>query len=123
MARILLVEDNPRNVALAMRFLTDYEVLVAVNGDEGVTKARETKPDLILMDMTLPVKDGYQATRELKDDGETKAIPVIAFTARAMPHEEKAAWDAGCDDFESRPVEWDRLLEKIKMLLDEKAPS
>jgi CheY-like chemotaxis protein len=94
-----------------------YEVLIAVDGAEGVNLARQQAPDLILMDMSLPVLDGWSATRELKGDDATRAIPIIALTAHAMAGDREKAIDAGCDDYDSKPVEFTRLLEKIEAFL------
>ncbi|MCL4785869.1 MAG: response regulator [Verrucomicrobia bacterium] len=119
MARILLVEDNEMNRDMLSRRLErkGYAVTCAVNGQEGVAKARTELPDLILMDMSLPVLDGWQATLQLKTDAATRAIPVIALTAHAMAEDEKKAREAGCDDYDTKPVELERLLGKIEKLL------
>jgi CheY-like chemotaxis protein len=120
MAKILLVEDNEMNRDMLSRRLErkGYSVTIAVDGQEGVTKARAEKPDLILMDMSLPVIDGWEATRQLKGDAATKGIPVIALTAHAMASDEQRAREAGCDDFDTKPVELPRLLEKIQAQLN-----
>jgi two-component system, cell cycle response regulator DivK len=97
-----------------------YEVLVAVDGGEGVVMARSEAPDLILMDMSLPVVDGWEATRQLKASPETKAIPIIALTAHAMSGDREKAMEAGCDDYDTKPVELPRLLGKIEALLGER---
>ena len=125
MARILLVEDNEMNRDMLSRRLErkGHTVTCAVDGQEGVAKAQSEKPDLILMDMSLPVLDGWEATRRLKADAATKAIPVIALTAHAMASDEQKAKEAGCDDFDTKPVELPRLLEKIEALLAPRAPS
>ncbi len=117
--RILLVEDNEMNRDMLSRRLTrnGYEIIIAVNGQEGVDMAMAQKPDLILMDMSLPVMDGWEATRQVKADPATRAIPVIALTAHAMMQDREKAMAAGCDDFDTKPVELPRLLEKIKTLL------
>ncbi len=119
MARILLVEDNEMNRDMLSRRLErkGYAVTCAVDGQEGVAKARSERPDLILMDMSLPVLDGWQATLQLKTDAATRAIPVIALTAHAMAEDEKKAREAGCDDYDTKPVELERLLGKIEKLL------
>ncbi len=125
MPRILLVEDNEMNRDMLSRRLArkKYEVLVAVDGGEGVVMARSEAPDLILMDMSLPVVDGWEATRQLKASPETKAIPIIALTAHAMSGDREKAMEAGCDDYDTKPVELPRLLGKIEALLGErKAP-
>ena len=119
MAKILLVEDNEMNRDMLSRRLArkGHEVLIAVDGQEGVTMARATTPDIILMDMSLPVMDGWEATRQLKAAPETQAIPVIALTAHAMAGDREQAIQAGADDYDTKPVELPRLLEKIDALL------
>jgi two-component system, cell cycle response regulator DivK len=122
MPRILLVEDNEMNRDMLSRRLArkEYEVLVAVDGKEGVVMAGSVAPDLILMDMSLPVMDGWEATRQLKASPETKAIPIIALTAHAMSGDREKAMEAGCDDYDTKPIELPRLLEKMEALLGEK---
>jgi two-component system cell cycle response regulator DivK len=122
MPRILLVEDNEMNRDMLSRRLIrkKYEVLVAVDGGEGVAMARSEAPDLILMDMSLPVIDGWEATRQLKANPETKAIPIIALTAHAMSGDREKAMEAGCDDYDTKPVELPGLLTKIEALLEKK---
>ena len=117
--KILLVEDNEMNRDMLSRRLLrrGYEVLLAVDGGEGIAMARAESPDLILMDMSLPVLDGWEATRRIKADRATSGIPVIALTAHAMAGDEEKARTAGCDDFDTKPVELARLLEKIETLL------
>lgn len=119
MSRILLVEDNEMNRDMLSRRLQrrGYEVLLAVDGAEGVNVARQQTPDLILMDMSLPVLDGWTATRQLKADSATQSIPIIALTAHAMAGDREKAIEAGCDDYDSKPVEFTRLLEKIEGFL------
>ncbi len=119
MAKILLVEDNEMNRDMLGRRLQrrGHEVLIAVDGAEGVAKAQSDAPDLILMDMSLPVMDGWDATRTLKSEPATKSIPVIALTAHAMSGDRDKAIEAGCDDYDTKPVEFDRLLGKIEALL------
>jgi len=119
MAVILLVEDNEVNRDMLSRRLTKrgFTLVMAVDGAEGVRKAREDSPDLILMDMSLPVINGWDATRELKADAATQAIPIIALTAHAMAGDREKAMDAGCDEYETKPVELPKLLEKIEKLL------
>jgi len=95
-----------------------YAVMCAVDGQEGLAKARTEKPDLILMDMSLPVLSGWEVTQQLKADAATRGIPVIALTAHAMAEDEEKARTAGCDDYDTKPVELDRLLGKIRKLLD-----
>ena len=119
MPKILLVEDNEMNRDMLSRRLTrnGFEVVIAVNGQEGVDLAASSMPDLILMDMSLPILDGWEATRQVKANPATKAIPVIALTAHAMVQDKEKALAAGCDEFDTKPVELPRLLEKIKALL------
>jgi len=119
MPKILLVEDNEMNRDMLSRRLTKrgYEVVMAVDGEEGVSRARSDAPDLILMDMSLPVLDGWQATRKIKSDPATREIPIVALTAHAMAGDEEKARGAGCDDFDTKPVELPRLLGKIEALL------
>jgi CheY-like chemotaxis protein len=118
MAKILLVEDNEMNRDMLARRLQrrGYEMLVAVDGAAGVSMAQQEMPDLILMDISLPVKDGYQATRELKADEATRAIPIIALTAHAFDSDRNEALAAGCDDYDTKPVDFARLLQKIEAL-------
>lgn len=120
MSKILLVEDNELNRDMLSRRLTKrgYNVILAVDGAEGVALAKSERPDLILMDMSLPVLHGWDATRELKANQETKAIPVIALTAHAMEGDREKALEAGCDDFDVKPVDLPRLLEKMETLLN-----
>jgi CheY-like chemotaxis protein len=119
MPKILLVEDNEMNRDMLSRRLNrnGFEVLIAVNGQEGVDLATSAKPDIILMDMSLPVLDGWEATRRVKANPDTAKIPVIALTAHAMVQDKEKALAAGCDEFDTKPVELPRLLEKIKALL------
>lgn len=120
MTKILLVEDNELNRDMLSRRLTrrGFEVLLAVDGLEGLEKARAETPDLILMDMSLPRLDGWQATRQLKDDPATASIPVIALTAHAMRGDREKALEAGCDEYDTKPIDLPRLLEKIAKLLE-----
>jgi len=119
MAKILLVEDNEMNRDMLSRRLTrrGYTVVIAEDGQQGVDMATSERPDLILMDMSLPVMDGWEATRRIKESEATKSIPVIALTAHAMSEDRDQALAAGCEDFDTKPVELDRLLEKINRLL------
>ena len=119
MPKILLVEDNEMNRDMLSKRLKrrGYDVLMAVDGQEGVDMARTEAPDLILMDMSLPVLDGWEATRRLKADPATRHIPVIALTAHAMSSDHDKALEAGCDDYDTKPVELPRLLAKIEALL------
>ena len=123
MPRILLVEDNEMNRDMLSRRLTrrGYEVAVALDGEQGVAMARSEVPALILMDMSLPGLDGWEATRRIKAAPETWAIPVIALTAHAMAGDREKAIAAGCDDFDTKPVDLERLLGKIEALLGGKA--
>ena len=118
MKKILLVEDNEMNKDMLSRRLTKkgYEVVFAMDGQQAVDNAITEKPDVILMDMGLPVKDGLQATREIKASGETKTIPIIALTANAMDEHRKEAREAGCDEYETKPVRLPSLIEKIENL-------
>ena len=119
MSRILLAEDNEMNRDMLSRRLTrrGYEVLTANDGARGLATAASEKPDLILMDMSLPVVDGWEVTRRLKASEETQAIPVIALTAHALAADLEKALQAGCEDYDTKPVELPRLLEKIERLL------
>lgn len=123
MAKILLVEDNEMNRDMLSRRLVrrGFTVLIAVDGSIGIAKARGEAPDLILMDMSLPVIDGWEATRVLKADPTTAKIPIIALTAHAMAEDREKALAVGCDDFDTKPVELTRLLGKIDALI--KLPS
>src|SRR3954469_4625726 len=125
MPRLLLVEDNEENRDGLSRHLRrkGFEVLVAVDGQQGVAAARSEAPDLILMDMSLPVLDGWEATRQLKAAAETRHIPVIALTAHAMAGDREKALSAGCDEYDTKPVEFARLLGKIQSLLGGAAPA
>jgi two-component system, cell cycle response regulator DivK len=119
MAKILIVEDNEMNRDMLSRRLIrrGYTVVTAVDGEQGLVAARTERPDLILMDMSLPVMDGWEATRRLKAESATQAIPVIGLTAHAMTGDRDKAMAAGCDDYDTKPVELPRLLEKIEALL------
>ena len=121
MSKILLVEDNEMNRDMLSRRLKrkGYEVAVAEDGQQGVDMARSESPDLILMDMSLPVIDGWEATRQVKAAPETQGIPIIALTAHAMVGDRQKAMDAGCNEYDTKPVELPRLLGKIKTLLGE----
>jgi CheY-like chemotaxis protein len=114
--KILLVEDNEMNWDMLSRRLgrKGYEVVVATDGQQGLDMARSEAPDLILMDMSLPVIDGWEATRRLKAAPETRSIPVIALTAHALADDRSGALAAGCDEYEGKPIEFDRLLGKIQ---------
>jgi two-component system, cell cycle response regulator DivK len=123
MTKVLLVEDNEMNRDMLSRRLTrrGFEVVFAVNGKDGVDLAKSEKPDIILMDMSLPVMDGWEATRCVKSDAATRAVPVIGLTAHAMSGDREKALEAGCDDYDTKPVEFDRLIEKMERLLGAKA--
>ena len=119
MAKILLVEDNEMNRDMLSRRLLrkGYAVVVATDGREGIAMARSEAPDLILMDMSLPLLDGWEATRQLKAAPETRSIPIIALTAHAMAGDREKAIEAGCDDYDTKPIEFTRLVDKIQALL------
>jgi CheY-like chemotaxis protein len=119
MQRILLVEDNEMNRDMLSRRLVrnGYEVIIAVDGKQGFEMALSERPDLILMDMSLPVIDGWEATRRIKANDATRHIPVIALTAHAMAGDREKAMEMGCEDYDSKPVELPRLLGKIAALL------
>lgn len=123
MAKILLVEDNEMNRDMLSRRLArkGFDVLLALDGAQGVAMAKSETPDLILMDMSLPVMTGWDATRNLKANAETASIPVIALTAHAMAADRDQAMQAGCDDYDTKPIELSRLMEKIESLLGKKA--
>jgi CheY-like chemotaxis protein len=119
MPKILLVEDNELNRDMLSRRLErrGFQVLIAVDGAQGVAMAQSEAPDLVLMDMSLPVVDGWEATRRLKAAPETRAIPIIALTSHAMVGDREKAIEAGCDDYDTKPIELPRLLEKIDRLI------
>jgi CheY-like chemotaxis protein len=123
MPKILLVEDNEMNRDMLSRRLTrnGYEVSIAVDGQQGADMALSERPDLILMDMSLPVIDGWEATRRIKANDATRRIPVIALTAHAMAGDREKAMEVGCEDYDTKPVEISRLLGKIAALLKETA--
>lgn len=125
MPKILLVEDNePSRDALGRRLQRrGYEVVLAVDGQEAVSTARAVKPDLVLMDLGLPVIDGWEATRQLKADASTQQIPIIVLSAHAMTNDREQALIAGADDFDSKPVHFERLVEKIEDILRQPAPA
>ncbi|MCP4716277.1 MAG: response regulator [Deltaproteobacteria bacterium] len=120
MPKILLIEDNEMNRDMLSRRLSrrGYELVIAADGEQGLAIVQSEMPDLILMDMSLPVLDGWEATRRLKSAPETRSIPVIALTAHAMAGDKAKALSAGCDDYDTKPVEFHRLLEKIQRHLD-----
>jgi len=118
--KILLVEDNEMNRDMLSRRLQrkGFQVIIAVDGAQGVAMAQADAPDLILMDMSLPVLDGWEATRQLKASAQTRSIPIIALTAHAMSGDQERALQAGCDHYDTKPIELPRLLEKINALLN-----
>ena len=122
MPKVLLVEDNEESREGLSRYLrrNGYEILLAVDGRQAVDVARATVPDLILIDLNLPVLDGWEATRQLKAGSETRGIPVIALTAHAMAGDRERALEAGCDDYDTKPIDFPRLLTKIESLLEKK---
>lgn len=119
MAKLLYVEDNEMNRDMLSRRLSrrGHEVSIAEDGEQGIQKANDEKPDLILMDMSLPVIDGWEATKRLKSAPETAAIPIIGLTAHAMADDREKCLSAGCDDYDTKPVDLPRLLGKIEQLL------
>jgi CheY-like chemotaxis protein len=125
MSKILLVEDNEMNRDMLSRRLQrkGHEVLIALDGIQGIELAQAQQPDLILMDMSLPVMDGWQATQQLKAAPETGGIPIIALTAHAMAGDREKCLKVGCDDYDTKPVEFSRLLAKIQALLEKKVTS
>ena len=121
MIKVLYVEDNDDNVymlKMRLELLDEFEVVVAEDGEQGCAVAAAERPDLILMDLDLPVIDGWEATRRLKADPQTKSIPVIALSAHALSGAREKALAAGCDEFDTKPVEFERLLGKMRQLLD-----
>jgi CheY-like chemotaxis protein len=122
--KILYVEDNDDNVYVVRQRLgrLGFTILVATDGEQGVAMAASEKPDLILMDLRLPVLDGWEATRRLKAAAETKDIPVIALSAHAMSGDREKALEAGCEDYDTKPIEFNRLRAKIEALLPAKRP-
>jgi len=120
MSKILLVEDNEMNRDMLSRRLMrkGYEVVMALDGQQAVQMAASERPDLILMDMSLPVIDGWEATRQIKSEAATSRIPVIALTAHAMSGDREKALEAGCDDYDTKPIDLPRLLEKMTAALD-----
>jgi CheY-like chemotaxis protein len=122
---ILLVEDNETNRDMLSRRLQrkGYQIVTATDGEQGLSMARAKGPDLILMDITLPEMDGWEVTRILKEDENTRHIPIIALTARALMSDRTKAFEVGCDDYDTKPVDFARLTEKIGNLLAERAPA
>lgn len=125
MSKILLVEDNEMNRDMLSRRLQrkGHQVLIAIDGAQGVELAQVHKPDIILMDMSLPVLDGWEATQQLKAAPETINIPIIALTAHAMAGDREKCLEVGCDDYDTKPIEFPRLLGKIQALLEKKVTS
>jgi CheY-like chemotaxis protein len=125
MLKVLLVEDNEMNRDMLSRRLArrGFDVLMAVDGEQGVQMAKAEMPDLILMDMSLPVLDGWEATRQIKAEASTQSIPLIALTAHAMAGDRDKSIQAGCDDYDTKPIELPRLLDKMDRLLNEKTLS
>jgi two-component system cell cycle response regulator DivK len=125
MPKVLLVEDNEMNRDMLSRRLTrrGFDVLMAVDGAQGVEMAKAERPDVILMDMSLPVLDGWGATRQIKAEIDTRFIPLIALTAHAMAGDRDKALEAGCDDYDTKPIELTRLLEKMDRLLNDVRPT
>jgi CheY-like chemotaxis protein len=123
MAKVLLVEDNEMNRDMLSRRLErrGYAIAIAVDGAQGVAMARSESPDLILLDMSLPVLDGWEAARQLKGAEETRKIPIIALTAHAMAGDREKALEAGCDDYDTKPIELPRLIGKIEALIGKPA--
>ena len=119
MTKVLVVEDNEMNRDMLSRRLIrrGFQVIFAVDGQQGVDLARSERPDIILMDMSLPVIDGWEATRRVKSDDATRAVPVIGLTAHAMAGDREKAIEAGCDDYDTKPVEFERLIGKMERLL------
>jgi len=119
MAKVLLIEDNEMNRDMLSRRLIrrGFQVVFAMDGQQGVDLARSERPDIILMDMSLPVIDGWEATRRVKADDATRSVPVIGLTAHAMAGDREKAIEAGCDDYDTKPVELDGLIGKIERLL------
>ena len=124
MTKILLVEDNELNRDMLSRRLQrkGFEVVNAVNGQEGVEMAHSEAPELILMDISLPVMDGWKATREIKNSPRTRSTPIIALTAHAMVGDREKSLEVGCDDYDTKPIDFQRLLKKMETLLEKRTP-
>jgi two-component system, cell cycle response regulator DivK len=124
MAKVLLVEDNDVNREMLVRRLAKrgYDIVVAVDGEDALGVARHELPDLVLMDISLPVMDGWETTRQLKGDQRTRHIPVIALTAHALIEDRNRCYEAGCDDYDTKPIEINRLIEKIQNLMNRPTP-
>lgn len=125
MKKILYVEDNEDNIYMLTNRLTrkGYEIVIATDGEQGVKMSQSERPDLIIMDLGLPIIDGWEAIRQIKSFPETGHIPIIALTAHAMAHDRAKAHEAGCNDFDTKPVDMPRLLRKIQVLLAEESAS
>jgi CheY-like chemotaxis protein len=120
MTKVLYVEDNDDNVymlKMRLELLGEFEVVVAEDGEKGCAMAAAERPDLILMDLEMPVVDGWEATRRLKGDPKTRAIPIVGLSAHALASERERAMAAGCDEFDTKPVEFDRLVATVRRLL------
>lgn len=124
MTKILLVEDNELNRDMLSRRLQrrGFEVVNAVNGQEGLEKAHSEAPELILMDISLPIMDGWEAARKIKKSPKTRSTPIIALTAHAMVGDREKSLEAGCDDYDTKPIDFQRLLQKMKTLMERKTP-
>ena len=124
MTKILLVEDNELNRDMLSRRLQrrGFEVVNAVDGQEGVEMAHSEAPELILMDISLPIMDGWEAARKIKTSPETRSTPIIALTAHAMVGDREKSLEAGCDDYDTKPIDFQRLLQKMKTLMEKKTP-
>jgi CheY-like chemotaxis protein len=120
MAKVLLVEDNDVNREMLVRRLAKrgFDMVVAIDGEDALGVALNEQPDIVLMDMSLPVLDGWETTRQLKDNTETAHIPVIALTAHAMIEDRNRCYAAGCDDYDTKPIEIDRLISKMQLLIN-----
>jgi CheY-like chemotaxis protein len=125
MPKILLVEDDEMNRDMLSRRLQrrGYQLVIALDGEQAVAMSRSEAPDLILMDMSLPVLDGWEATRRIRAASETRDVPIIALTAHAMQGDREKAIEAGCDDYDTKPIEFQRLLEKIEAILGKRTPT
>jgi two-component system, cell cycle response regulator DivK len=124
MTKILLVEDNELNRDMLSRRLQrrGFEVVNAVNGQEGVEMAHSEAPELILMDISLPIMDGWEATRNIKKSPKMRSTPIIALTAHAMVGDREKSLEAGCDDYDTKPIDFQRLLQKMKILMEKRTP-
>jgi len=124
MTKILLVEDNELNRDMLSRRLQrrGFEVVSAVNGQEGVEMAHSESPELILMDISLPIMDGWEAARKIKKSPKTRSTPIIALTAHAMVGDREKSLEAGCDDYDTKPIDFQRLLQKMKTLMEKRTP-